>query len=166
VESKWITALRWLYSGFFIVVGTLFLWLAVALPGRLHQQAKDDRLYYQQFERAAGYAARYAEEHNGRLPSDESLQKLGDSDDRGIWGSLSSSGPCDAGFEPAASDRFTLWFWRGEWSECFAYPSGRTTLPMSLMGYLQAGLGIQLAIYLALAIAAAFGAFLLLRPIR
>jgi hypothetical protein len=132
-------------SGF---VAIIFLLIAVSLPSQLRGQARDDRVYYQQFGRAAAYAAAYAEKHNGQLPGDEVLQGLGDtSDARGIWASLSASGgDCDE-FRPDPTDRFTLWFWRGEWGECFSYPSGKTTLPMSVSAYLRSGLGLQWAIW-------------------
>lgn len=140
----------------------LFFWLiAVSLPSQLQRQAQQDQAYYQQFRQAAAYAAAYAEQHNGQMPPDEELQRLGDSSDASsIWFSLSSSGgECDGGFRRAPTDQFTLWFWRGEWAECFAYPSGQTTLPMSVSAYLRSGLGTQWAIWWLVGLAAAYTAF-------
>jgi hypothetical protein len=147
-------------------VAVLFLLMAAELPFQLHRQAQQNRAFYQQFRQAAAHATDYAGRHQGQLPDDEALRRLGDtSDARGIWASLTSSdGDCDGDFRPEATDRFTLRFWRGEWSECFAYPSGKTTLHMSLSAYLRSGMAWDWAIYWLIAIAAAYGAFRLARP--
>jgi hypothetical protein len=70
---------------------------------------------------------------------------------------------CDPVFKQAASDRFVLSFWRGEWSECYGHPSGRTTLPLTVSDYLLSGLGVDLAIYWLIALAAGWGAIRLWR---
>jgi hypothetical protein len=149
---------------FGIVAGILLL-VSFALPLQLQSQAARDRVYYAQFREAAVFAASYANSHGGKMPSDEELQRLGNpSDGESIWATLSSSGgECTDDFRQSPNDRFTLWFWRGEWGECYAYPSGRTTLAMSLLGYLRSGLGAQLAVCLIVGIAAAGITFKLMK---
>jgi hypothetical protein len=145
-------------------VAILFFLLAATLPFQLQEQALEDRAYYQQFRQAAAYAERYASLNKGRIP-DDVLQGPGDrSDAKGIWASLSLHGSnCGADFRHEPADRFTLSFWRGEWHECFAHPSGKTSLPMSLMGYLRGGLGWQWAVWWFVGMAAAYAACMFLR---
>lgn len=131
------------------------------VPFMLSSQAEEDRAYYQQFKEAAAHI-----DKNGQLPASEP----------GGWRPAGSIGPliqsstvipddCDPSFEKAATDHLVLSFWRGEWTECYAYPSGRTTLPMSVRAYLLSGLGVNLVIYWLFAAAAAWGA-MRLRPGR
>lgn len=149
------------------IVAMFFLLMAASLPSQLREQAKQDRAYYEQFHRAAAYAANYAHGHKGRMPSDEELQKLGDTSDAGaIWGSLTTSGAdCDS-FKKAPADQFTLWFWRGEWGECFAYPSGKTTLSLSSSAYFRSGLWVDWAAYWLIGITTAYLAVRLWRRRR
>src|SRR5262245_53307874 len=151
-----------IFSG---LVSALFLLMAVTLPFTLRDQALQDRAYYQQFKQAAAYAADYARTHKGRLPDENALRALKDTTNaRSIWASLSFSDQlCDGGFRQGPTDQFTLWFWRGEWAECFAYPSEKTTLPMSVSAYLLGGLGVEWAVYWLIGGTAAFAAFRLAR---
>ncbi|QIG80786.1 hypothetical protein [Stakelama tenebrarum] len=137
---------------FFALIGTM-------MPIMLSEQAAKDRAYYQQFERAAEYVSL-----SENLPSTETLRQL----------SLASGGPsisssltfepidCAPDFEKAPSDQFVLSFWRGEWSECYAYPSGKTTLHRTTASYLLSGFGIQILICWLLAAGATWGAIRLL----
>ena len=111
------------------------------MPLTLPEQAAEDRAYYERFKAAASYL-----DQHGRLPSDLTV-------------TTEPALDCDPSFTKVESDRFVLSFWRGEWSECYAHPSGRTTLPLTVSGYLRNGLGLQLAIYWLIAIAAGWGAF-------
>jgi hypothetical protein len=156
---------RILVSAFLGTVAAIFLLIAVALPFTLRSQAAQDRDYYRQFYEAAVYVDRYAAEHQGRLPDDEIIRNLGDQGNaRAIWFSLSTGGgECEGSFQKHSGDRFVLWFWRGEWGECFAYPSGKTTLPMSVSAYLRSGLGIEWAAWLLIAIAAGYGSVRIVR---
>lgn len=158
--------LRIFAAGFCGIIAILFLLISVSLPFQLNEQAQKDRAYYQQFRLAADYAADFARQHNGTLPDDQSLQSLGDtSSASGIWNSLTVSGAdCEIVFPQKLTDQFTLSFWRGEWSECFAYPSGATTLPMSVSAYLKSGLGVQWAIWWLICMVSAYGAYRLGRP--
>ena len=141
-----------------IAVG--FALIGTTMPFMLSAQAATDRVYYEQFKTAAAYVSR-----NGNLPVDQALRKLQNTTNGpSIWSSLSTTPfDCDPSFKKAAADQLILSFWRGEWSECYAYPSGRTTLPMSVRGYLLSGLGVNLVIYWFIAIGAAWGA-IRLRP--
>jgi hypothetical protein len=143
-----------LFAVFFALVGG-------TMPLMLPSQAAKDRVYYQQFKAAAAYI-----EKNGQLPASEP----------GGWRNTVGDGPlirssndipndCDPSFEKAPTDTRVLSFWRGEWTECYAYPSGHTTLPMSVKSYLLSGVGMNLAVYWLLAAGAAWGA-IRLRPRR
>jgi hypothetical protein len=139
---------------FFALMGTL-------MPLRLPAQAAKDRIYYKQFQTVAAFV-----DKNGKLPSEKTLHQLENATrGPGIWGSLGTDTPldCDSSFKKDPTDRLVFSFWRGHWSECYAYPSGRTTLPRSVSGYLLAGMGIQIAVCWMIAIAAVWGA-IRLRP--
>ena len=132
-----------------------FALIGTAMPFHLPAQAAEDRTYYEQFRTAAAYIDR-----GGKLPAAEELRRL-DSVTTGpsIGPSLTTTPlGCDSSFTKAPTDRLVLSFWRGEWSECYAYPSGRTTLPRSVKAYLLSGLGVDLAIYWLIATVAVWGA--------
>ena len=138
-----------------------FTFVGGTMPLIPPSQAAKDRAYYQQFKIAAAYI-----DKNGQLPESEPggwRNPVGD-------GPLIQSSPdisddCDPAFKKAPADKRVLSFWRGEWTECYAYPSGRTTLPMSVEAYLFSGLGMNLIVYWLLAAVAAWGA-IRLRPRR
>ncbi|RYE95359.1 MAG: hypothetical protein EOO77_43000 [Oxalobacteraceae bacterium] len=144
------------------VITAVFMLIGTTTPFMLRAQAAQDRAYYQQFRDASAYVERH-----GKLPSDDAIRRIEDAATRpSIWSSLNTTPlDCDPSFKKALNDRLVLSFWRGEWSECYAYPSGRTTLPMSVPAYLRAGLGIDLMIYWLVAAGAAWGA-IRLRPRR
>lgn len=146
-----------LLFGFVAVAFALF---GTTMPLMLSAQAAKDRAYFQQFRVASAYIVR-----SGKLPAGEALQGLErDTTGPSILSSLTTN-PIDCGpsFRMAPNDRLILSFWRGEWSECYAYPSGRTTLPMRVTAYLFSGLGIDLLIYWLIAFGAAWVA-IHLRP--
>jgi hypothetical protein len=157
-------AMRTILSWLLILVAAFFAFVGVAMPLTLPRQATNDRAYFQQFRQAAAYV-----DANGHLPTEATLRRLNVYlDGATIWSSLAMTPEgCDPPFAKATSDRFVIGFWRGEWFECYAHPSGKTTLPMSVMAYLSAGLGFDLAVYWMLAIAASLGAIRLrkARPI-
>ena len=143
------------------LVAVFFAFVGGTMPLMLPSQAAIDRAYYQKFKAAAAYI-----EKNGKLPATE----LGGWRNTGDAGLLILSSPqipddCDPSFKKAPADRLILSFWRGEWTECYAYPSGRTTLPMSVQAYLLSGVGMNVVIYWLLAAGAAWGA-IRLRPRR
>jgi hypothetical protein len=141
------------------LIAVFFAFIGGAMLLTLPSQAARDREYYQRFEAAAAYIR-----NNGQLPASE----------LGGWRETVGNGPlirssskapsdCDQSFEKAPADSIVLSFWRGEWTECYAYPSGRTTLPMSVRAYMLSGVGMNLTIYWLLAGGAAWGA-IRLRP--
>lgn len=143
------------------LIALFFAFVGVGMPLMLPSQAAKDRAYYQQFKAAAAYI-----DKNGQLSESEP----------GGWRNIAGDGPlirssfdipedCDPSFNKAPADKRVLSFWRGEWTECYAYPSGRTTLPMSVKAYLLSGVGINLVVYWLVAAAAGWGAFRL-RPQR
>jgi hypothetical protein len=144
------------------LIAAVFVLVGTTMPFMLSAQAAKDRAYYQQFKAAAAYIDR-----DGRLPSGDELRRLQDATaGPSIWSSLNTTPlDCDPSFKKAPNDRLVLSFWRGEWSECYAYPSGQTTLPMSVPAYLRSGVGVNLVIYWLVAVGAAWAA-IRLRPRR
>lgn len=157
-RSRWMRMIFCLLLG---LIAVFFAFVGGTMPLMLPSQAAKDRAYYQQFKAAAAYVAK-----NGQLPASE-LGGWRNTGDAGplIQSSLKIPGDCASSFKKAPADSLILSFWRGEWTECYAYPSGRTTLPMSVQAYLLSGLGINLVIYWLLAAGAAWGA-IRLRPQR
>lgn len=145
MQTIWC-ALLGLIAGLFALIGT-------AVPFRVQVQAADDRAYYDHFKvTAAGI------DENGPLPSVEVLVKMERAPREPlILSSLTKPSDCDSSFKPAPEDRFVLSFWRGEWKECYAHPSGRSTLLMSFQDNLR-GFGPSLLIYWLIAATAAWGA--------
>jgi hypothetical protein len=139
-----MTTLRVIASLVFGIAAAVFLLLAISLPFQLRSQAAKDRIYYREFQHAAAiYAHDISEKGDNPLPF---------AGGNGIGPLLRlENGDCDGGFRKEPGDLFVLGFWRGEWTECFAYPSGRTTLPMSVWSYLGSGLGVDWGIYFLLA---------------
>lgn len=136
------------------LVAVFFAFLGGTMPLMLPSQAAKDRAYYQQFKTAAAYIDKH-----GKLPTNE----MGGWQNAGDAGLMILSSPeipddCDPSFRKASTDRLILSFWRGEWTECYAYPSGRTTLPMSVQAYMLSGVGVNLVIYWLLAVVAAWAA--------
>ena len=143
------------------LVALFFALVGGTMPLMLPSQAAKDRAYYQQFKAAADHINK-----NGQLPASE----LGGWRNTGDTGPLIQSSTevpedCNPSFRKAPADRLILSFWRGEWTECYAYPSGRTTLPMSVQAYLLSGVGMNLVVYWLLAAGATWGA-IRLRPRR
>lgn len=141
------------------LVAAFFAFVGLTMPLVLPLQVAKDRSYYQQFK-----AATVDLDDKGRLPETEFGGWRATPDARALIRSSSAvPDDCDPSFKKAASDRAFLSFWRGERTECYAYPSGRTTLPMSVSDYLFSGLGMSLLVCWLLAASAAWGA-IRLRP--
>lgn len=142
-------------------IAVFFAFMSATLPSELSLQVEDNREYYRQFQAAAEHIHR-----NGSLPKNDPDGFRAYPGATAIIGSSQDiPADCDAPFGKAAGDRVILSFWRGEWFECYAYPSGRTTLPMSVEAYLRSGLWVDIVIWGLIAIGAAAGAFKL-RPKR
>ncbi|NIJ22230.1 hypothetical protein FHS95_003945 [Sphingomonas naasensis] len=151
-----------MFAPFLIAIAIACMVIGVFLPLDLASQAKTDRFYYAQFEQAAAHV-----ERTGHLPGPAQLGVL---EGRSI-SPLSMAAPqaasdCGSRFQTEASDRFVLSFWRGEWTECYAHPSGRTTLPMSAVAYLKEGAWQLFALLWIVAIGAIWGAIRLTRAPR
>ncbi|WP_156398321.1 hypothetical protein [Caulobacter sp. Root1455] len=127
----------------------LSVWVLVGMLKMLPIQGEKDQAYFRQFEQAAKIVDSYSRE-NGKLPDDPTFGRLvGRPDGMGFFLTPSSDGSCE-GFTKGETDRFVLSLWRGEWSECFAYPSERTTLALSRWDQLR-GFGPQLVVLCLLA---------------
>lgn len=128
-----------------MLVGTLML------PS---QRAKDEA-YSQQFQQAAKIADGYFLE-TGKLPDDATFGRLvGRPEGSSLSLAPSASEACEH-FSKGKTDHFVLSLWRGEWTECFSYPSGRTTLLPSWREQFL-GFGSQLAMYGIVAAGALWG---------
>jgi len=143
------------------LIAVLFALVGTAMPLMLPAQAARDRVYYQQFKAAAAVI-----DNGGQLRSlEEQLKegpKLGGPI---IQASTEKPIDCDPSFNMAKGDRLILHFWRGEWTECYSYPSGRTTLIMSVRDMYLSELGVDMALYWLVAATAAWAA-IRLRPRR
>jgi hypothetical protein len=153
--------MRAVLLGLLIATTVIFAMLAIATPLMLRTQAADDRAYYQQFRQAAAYI-----DKNGHMPTPEQLRSMGWPPNSPVTSLVVGSADCDAPFEKLKSDRFVLGFWRGEWSECYAYPSGKTTLPMSVRSYILSGLWRNIILYGLIAGVAGWGAIRLIKRKR
>ena len=143
------------------LIAMFFAFIGTTMPLRLPAQAANDRAYYEQFKDAAASI-----EKNQQVSAEEVLRRIQPFQSYPyIQSSPTIPLDCNPSFRKAPTDRLILSFWRGEWTECYAIPSGRTTLPMSVSAYLLSGLGISLALYWLFAVAAAWGA-IRLRPRR
>jgi len=130
----------------FMVVATLMM-----MPG---QMAKD-RVYSEQFHQVAKVADGYFLK-TGQLPDDATFGRLigrGEGDSLSLSASVGEA--CEH-FTKGKNDRFVLSLWRGQWSECFSYPSGRTTLMPSWWEQIL-GFGSQLAFLALVAAGALYG---------
>jgi hypothetical protein len=143
------------------LIAVLFALVGTAMPLRLPAQAASNRVYYQQFKVAAAVI-----DNGGQLRSVEEQLKEGPKlGGPIIQASTDKPIDCDPSFNMTTGDRLILHFWRGEWTECYAYPSGRTTLLMSVRDMYLSGLGVDIALYWLVAAAAAWAA-IRLRPRR
>lgn len=141
-----------------VVVAIATVVMGIFLPFDMAAQARTDRAYQAQFEHAAAEMAR-----TGHLPG---RAPAGTPEGASIYPLSTGGWNCPAAFSVPSSDRFVLSFWRGEWTECYAYPSRRTTLRTSLVAQMQGGAGQLLLILWLVALGAVWGASRLLRGMR
>jgi len=147
-----------LFTLFFVCIG-------LTIPAQLPSQAAKDRDYYSQFRQAAVYIDKHKKMPDSAVRATAVRRRVILSIAPNIGPSLAiSQSDCLPDFEKSKTDHFILSFWRGEWSECYAYPSGRTTLHLSTKAYLLSGLGVEIAIYWLLAILSGWGAARLAIP--
>lgn len=155
-------AMRILASLVFGLAALLFGFLVMTVPWHLRDQAAKDREYFRQFVVIEGYVANRLKATN-RLPDDQELRNWAANNgfDELSW-SVSTTPPgCEPTLELAPGDRFQLSFWRGEWSECFASPSHKTTLVLTWGAYLRDFAG-AMVVYAATFLLCAWAAWRLL----
>lgn len=125
-------------------VAALSIFMAVAMLMMLPAQRAKDRVYAQEFQQAAQIADGYFRE-TGQLPDDATFGRLvGRAEGESLSLAASAGDACES-FTKGENDRFVLSLWRGEWTECFSYPSGRTTLLPSWREQFL-GFGLQFAL--------------------
>ncbi|MDG2534753.1 hypothetical protein P6144_13910 [Sphingomonas sp. HITSZ_GF] len=132
--------------------------LGTFLPFALAAQAETDRSYFAQFQQAAAEM-----ERTGRLPA---RPPAGTPEGPSIYPVSTNDWNCPAALPVRRSDRFTLSFWRGEWTECYAHPSGVTTLRTSLTAQMRGSAGQLFLILWLVGIGAIWGAVRLMRGFR
>ena len=141
----------------------VFLLLALTSPVALVSQANEDATSLQELRIAERQIAVYAK-RTGELPTDEALQAWASK--RGLTVALSlSTAPlgCLKDFQKPINDSFIVGYWAGEWSECYASPSGATTLRPTVASLLASGLGWDIAVYLLIGLILGWAAWLLMR---
>jgi hypothetical protein len=154
----------WATGALAALVALFCVLLGTALPFQLHTQALDDRVYYLQLEQVA----RYIDEDDRRRTGPHDIvvirQVVASRSNPIIASSLViDPADCDGGFTKSPGDHFVLGFWRGEWTECYSYPSGQTTLPRSTLVYLGSGLGLSLGLLWIIALVACWATWRLFR---
>jgi hypothetical protein len=143
------------------LIAALSAFAGMTVPLRAPAQAAENRVYYEHFRAAAEII-----DKGYQLPSVEAqLKEQFTSTGPIIRTSLTIPFDCDLSITKAAGDQLILSFWRGEWTECFAYPSGRTSLHLSVREILLSGTGVSIAIFWLVAAGAAWAA-IRLRPGR
>lgn len=150
--------LRTLLAALLFAVAIPCVALGIFLPFDLAEQARTDRLYYAQFRDAVAQVERTGQPPERAPP--------GIPEGRSIYPVWRADMGCDPSFRKRASDRFVLSFWRGEWMECYAFPSGETTLRMSLLDQMRGSPGQLFVGLWVLALAAIWGAVRLARGLR
>ena len=147
--------MRRVASIFVGLIGLLFLVVTLGIGSMLPAQIERDRAYYRNFESTAAYLAAYSDEQ-GKLEHEAASKRLAERARTGgvdIW----LAGPEGCGdFKAAQSDSFVLEAWRGEWFECYAHPSGRSTLAISVWEIV-IGWGLQLLLLAAVSVAGFWG---------
>ncbi len=146
------------------IIALFFLLLLIGLPFAVVSQASKDARHLHAFEAIEAHIASRVDAI-GEAPSDAALRDWADANGLEIPTMLTTSPiACLNGFRKPADDRFVVGFWAGEWSECYASPSGENTLRPSVSAQLVSGLAADFAIYLALALGPGWLAWRLLRP--
>lgn len=145
------------------IAALAFLLLALASPLAVVDQANEDEASLQELRIVERQIAAYVE-RSGKLPPDGALQAW--AAERGLTVAPSlSTAPlgCLNNFQKPRNDSFMVGFWAGEWSECYASPSGTTTLRPTVTSLLGSGLGRDIATYLLLGLAMGWAAWRLIR---
>lgn len=132
------------------LIAALCVYALLTLPALTLSSVANNRARYQE----VLAAARFADHHHrstSRWPGDAALADHANLPNvhltPGSW--LSFEDACPS-FTGAASDRFILSMWRGEYFDCLAYPSGRNTFGVSVWDYILGSSGMMAAILLSL----------------
>lgn len=148
----------------FILTAGFAAFLGLATLALLPMQAAKNRATYAVAERYANKLVASLKLPTNANVDDASIYNVGGIR---IWRSL-PGGCYDTAFE-APSDRFVLGFWENGnenrfdsiWWHCYAYPSGKTTLKLSVTDYLTSAAGQQVFAYLLIAVITGLMAFAL-----
>jgi hypothetical protein len=140
------------------VIAALFLLIAITDPLLLSKQAKVSREYLREFREAERYTTAELK-RTGNLPAD--LESWADRRNyvMSAFEATTDSRMCEGGFGMGPNDRYLLRFWRGDWEECYASPSGRSTLLLTTGALLRSGLWKDLALYWLIAFGASIFAW-------
>jgi hypothetical protein len=147
------------------IVAAFFLLISLTTPFLLREDVEENRSIKAAFDRTAAYASAYAK-REGRLPDEATLDRWTEAQRFGWYStriSLDPVGCGQEGFVKQDGDFFVLGLWRGEWFECSAYPSGRTTLKTSRVAFLGGGMGLNIAVWFLLGCLSAWLAWRLVR---
>ena len=129
---------------------------AATMSGLLSSdQLAREREFSRNFRQTEAYVAAY-QARQSRLPSESELQTWAAAKGVGLFTTnLTLNGCMNENFEKEKNDRFVISFWRGEWDDCYASPSGRTTL-LTLRDW-----GLYLAAHLSVSVVLGFLAWLI-----
>jgi hypothetical protein len=147
-----VNILAWIFTFFawiFTLTAGFAIFMVVAILVLLPIEAAENRATYAVADRYAhGLAAAHAEPRKA-----EPVERAPDATIKGVAMFRSPPGYCDGVAFGAPYDRFVLGF--GDhgakdidyaiWWHCYAYPSGKTTLQLSVWDYLAGAAGRQLA---------------------
>ncbi|HKY18688.1 MAG TPA: hypothetical protein VJL82_07115 [Rhizomicrobium sp.] len=108
-----------------------FLSGAMIMLGVVPGQLAREQEYARNFRQTEAYVVAY-QAGQGHLPSEAELQVWAEGKGLGLFATnLTLRGCMNEFFKKEKGDRFVISFWRGEWDDCYASPSGRTTLSTS-----------------------------------
>lgn len=141
--------------------------LALGTLALLPSEAAKSRAVYRVVDR---YAHQLAQVH--QLPRNEQVDDSSASKFEGVRVWPSSPGGCRDVPVGTSSDRFEVGFWQNgaddrfgsKWWHCYAYPSRKTTLQLSVWDYLRSDAGQQVAAYAIVALIAGILAWSLGTP--
>jgi hypothetical protein len=145
--SKIVKAARFAVSVFFGLLTILSVFASVSVVNYYFDRAEKDRGYLELFraaEKTIDTEARKTEKLPSSLPWYPNILEV-QKDGRG----------CVDDFK-IEKDRYVIGYWRGEWRDCYASPSGRHTLRLMAMDHIRSYGWISLMIAAGLVFASGF----------